>query len=137
MARRPAVVDVSSHDLNAYIKQGSCGGFSAKDFRTWEATLLAAMLCAQAPAVNSPSAQQRQVAGIIREVAASLGNTPAVCRKSYIDPRVLDSFSSGDTIAAVVKDSALPIDLRNGQLSEIESAVLSMLAPPGALMIAA
>jgi DNA topoisomerase I len=47
-------VDVSSHDLNAYIKQGSCGGFSAKDFGTWEATLLAAMLCAQAPASTRP-----------------------------------------------------------------------------------
>jgi DNA topoisomerase I len=123
-------VDVSSQDLNAYIKEQSCGGFTAKDFRTWEATLLAAVLCAQAPEASSASAQQRRVAGIVREVAESLGNTPAVCRKSYIDPRVLDNFYSGETIAATVKGLPQPVDLGDRQLLQIERAVISLLAPP-------
>jgi DNA topoisomerase IB len=95
------------------------------------------VLCEKAPATSSASAQQRHVAGIIREAAASLGNTPAVCRKSYIDPRVLDNFSSGDTTAAVVKGLALPIDLRGGQLCDIERAVISMLAETSYLVDAA
>jgi DNA topoisomerase IB len=130
-------VDVSSHDLNTYLKEHTSGGFTAKDFRTWEATLLAAVLCAEAPATNSVSGHQRSVAGVIREVATALGNTPAVCRKSYIDPRVLDGFSAGDTIAAVVKDLRSPIDLQGGQLDRIEKAVLAMLARPQDLAAAA
>jgi DNA topoisomerase I len=130
-------VDVSSHDVNTYIKEQSSGCFTAKDFRTWEATLLAAVLCAEEPATASPSARQRRVAAIVREVAASLGNTPAVCRKSYIDPRVLDNFYSGDTIAAVVKALVGPIDLAGSHLFEIERAVISMLDRPSDLMRAA
>jgi DNA topoisomerase I len=130
-------VDVSSHDVNGYIKEQSCGGFTAKDFRTWDATLLAAVLCAQTPPAGSPSAQQRRVASIVKEVATSLGNTPAVCRKSYIDPRVLDNFYAGDTIATIVGGLPQTLDLRGGHLLEIERAVISMLAESHELSIAA
>jgi DNA topoisomerase-1 len=122
-------VDVTSRDLNVYLKEHSGGDFTAKDFRTWDATLLAAVLCAQAPRGASRTIRRRTAVGIVGEVAESLGNTPAVCRKSYIDPRVLDRFDCGETIAPAIEQIDPPIELREAQtLSEIERAVLSLLA---------
>ena len=68
---------------------------TAKDFRTWHATVLAAIELAAAGPQRSPTARKRTVARVMREVAEQLGNTPAVARASYVDPRLVDLFDSG------------------------------------------
>src|SRR5947209_20469326 len=72
--------DLRSDDINAYLKEVTGGNFSAKDFRTWNATVLAAVALAVSSRAASPSARKRAVARAMREVAHYLGNTPAVCR---------------------------------------------------------
>jgi DNA topoisomerase IB len=95
--------DVRSDDINDYLREVTGHDCSAKDFRTWNATVLAALaVAAAAPAANaSKTARNRAITRASKEVAHYLGNTPAVCRASYIDPRVFDRFRSGWTIAGV------------------------------------
>lgn len=93
-------VDVRSDDVNQYVKDAAGEDFSAKDFRTWSATVLCAAFLAEVdPLPTSPTARRRAVSGVVRRVAEHLGNTPTVCRSSYIDPRVLDRFAHTQTIA--------------------------------------
>jgi DNA topoisomerase I len=98
--------DLRSEDINEYVREHTQGGFSAKDFRTWNATVLAAMALA-AGAAEHPTetkAQRKRVERIaVKEVARMLGNTPAVCRSSYIDPRVFDRFDGGQTIKGALQ----------------------------------
>ncbi|GAA2108914.1 DNA topoisomerase IB [Microlunatus panaciterrae] len=92
--------DVTSADINTYIKDVVGDEFSAKDFRTWHATVIAAVLLAHAnDAAASASARRRAVPSIMRQVADQLGNTPAVVRSSYVDHRVVDLYHQGVTIA--------------------------------------
>jgi DNA topoisomerase IB len=85
--------------LNAYIKEIAGDEFTAKDFRTWNATVLAAVaLSGRRDAARGKTSRKRAVSAAIKEVAEQLGNTPAVCRASYVDPRVIDRFADGDTI---------------------------------------
>jgi DNA topoisomerase-1 len=92
--------DVKSSDINDYVREISGGDFTAKDFRTWGATVLAAVgLAVSGYASGSPTARKRAIARSVKEVAHYLGNTPAVCRASYIDPRVFDRYRSGWTIS--------------------------------------
>jgi DNA topoisomerase I len=91
-------VEIHSDDVNANIKEHAGGDFSAKDFRTWNATVLAAVALA-GQADDGAAARQRRVSGAVKTVASYLGNTPAVCRASYVDPRVIDRFLAGVTIA--------------------------------------
>ena len=87
---------MKSSDINAYIKEATGGDFSAKDFRTWTGTVLAAVgLAVSGPVATSPTARKRAVTRTIKEVAHYLGNTPAVARASYIDPRVFDRYVRG------------------------------------------
>lgn len=98
--------DVTSGDITAWIKLVLGEEFSAKDFRTWNATVLAAVALAVSDpaAAESPTAVKRAVARAVQEVAHYLGNTPAVCRSSYIDPRVIERFEQGWTIAGVLEE---------------------------------
>ena len=125
--------DVRSADINAYVKDVTGGEFTAKDFRTWNATVLAAVALAVSALVTSATGRKRAVTRAVKEVAHYLGNTPAVCRASYIDPRVVDHYRSGVTIAEVVH--RLGKDAEFGQLStqgDIERAVLDLLDEPAA-----
>jgi DNA topoisomerase I len=79
---------IHPQEVNGYIRASLGNGFSAKDFRTWNATVLAAALLSK----EERSTGRKAVSAVVKEVAAHLGNTPAVCRSSYIDPRVLDRF---------------------------------------------
>jgi DNA topoisomerase IB len=90
--------DVRSTDINEYIKDAIGTEFSAKDFRTWSGTVLAAAALAGEEKPASDSAAKRTIARAVKTVAAALGNTPAVCRRSYIDPRVFDRYRDGETI---------------------------------------
>jgi DNA topoisomerase IB len=122
-------VDVRSDDINAYIKEVSRDGYSAKDFRTWNATVIAAVaLAVSGKAHASKTARKRAIARAVSEVAHYLGNTPAVCRASYIDPRVFDRFNDGITIAGALDQLGEGLDL--GQPSfqgAIEEAVLDLI----------
>ncbi|MEZ5122648.1 MAG: DNA topoisomerase IB [Solirubrobacterales bacterium] len=96
-------VDVRSSDINAYVKEATGADFSAKDFRTWGATVLAAVAVAvSGGAAQTKTARQRAVTRAVKEVAHHLGNTPAVARGSYIDPRVFDRYQDGLTIAGAL-----------------------------------
>jgi len=88
---------IDSGQVNDYLREAMGNDFTAKDFRTWGATLHAITLLAQTalPEVRSERALKRQIAEVVKEVAAELRNTPAVCRKSYINPAVFDSWRSG------------------------------------------
>jgi len=123
--------DVRSEDINAYLKEATGGDFSAKDFRTWNATLLAAVALGVAGEVAATrTGRKRAVTRAIKEVAGYLGNTPAVCRASYIDPRVFDAYQSGLTIApalTAVAERMTPGDLLIHQ-PELEAAVLDLLS---------
>ncbi|HEY3007576.1 MAG TPA: DNA topoisomerase IB [Micromonosporaceae bacterium] len=84
--------DVRSDDVNAYLREASRGEMTAKDFRTWHGTVLAATELAAEGPHGSASRQKRVIARTMREVAELLGNTPTVARASYVDPRVLDLY---------------------------------------------
>jgi DNA topoisomerase I len=122
-------VDVTSRDVNDYLKAVCGREASAKDFRTWNATVLAAVgVAVSAPASRSKTAGKRAITRATKEVAHYLGNTPAVCRKSYIDPRVFDRYLSGWTIAGAL--DRLGADAEFGGLSTqgvVEEAVLDLL----------
>ena len=90
--------DVRSDEVNAYLQEKAGEEFSAKDFRTWHGTVLAAVELAREDPPKSKGGGERAIRAAVKRVAERLGNTPAVCRSSYIDPRVLDRFRDGKTI---------------------------------------
>jgi len=119
-------IQLRTEDVNAYIKEECGQDYSAKDFRNWTATVLAACLLALAPAAASQTARKRGVNAVVKDVAEHLGNTPAVCRSSYIDPRVFDRFAGGSTIPVRLA-ARLPGELANGSRAAVESAVVDLL----------
>jgi DNA topoisomerase IB len=122
-------VDVKSTDINAYVKEITGGDFSAKDFRTWGGTVLAAVsLAASGPAATaSKAARNRAKTRAIKEVSRFLGNTPAVARSSYIDPRVFDRFDGGRTIGGVFEAFAEDTGAWPELQPKVEAAVLDLL----------
>jgi DNA topoisomerase-1 len=90
--------DLRSDDINDYIQAAIGVEFSAKDFRTWSGTVLAAAALAGEEKPASEAAGKRTINRAVKTVAVALGNTPAVCRRSYIDPRVFDRYRDGETI---------------------------------------
>jgi DNA topoisomerase I len=128
-------VDIRSEDINAYLKQTLGEQFSAKDFRTWNATVLAAVaLGLDAVEPRARSSRERVIREAVKGVAIYLGNTPAVCRASYIDPRVIDRYRAGVTIAPMLRSCAANggPNLTNMRIRRrIESAVLDLLADEG------
>ena len=126
-----AWVDVKSGDINGYLREVTAGDDTAKDFRTWSATVLAAIGLAVSIHAESATARKRAVTRVVKEVADKLGNTPAVCRSSYIDPRIIDLYDAGVTIAPDLE--ALGEEASYGSPAfqgAIEAAVLSLLREP-------
>jgi DNA topoisomerase-1 len=123
-------VDVRPQDINEYVKAASGGDFSAKDFRTWSATVLAAVALAVSgeAASGSKTARQRAKARAVKEAARYLGNTPAVTRASYIDPRVFDRFDGGLTIGGVLPELAEDVSAWPDLQRTVEEAVLDLIA---------
>ncbi|HEX3276931.1 MAG TPA: hypothetical protein VHR40_00285 [Thermoleophilaceae bacterium] len=122
-------VDVKSADINRYVKEAAGEEFSAKDFRTWSGTVLAAVALAVSGSVRGTKSSRKRVKSwAVKEVSRYLGNTPTVARTSYIDPRVFDRFDGGLTIGGVlpdlVEDTAAWPDLQG----TIEEAVLDLIA---------
>ena len=124
--------DISSADINAYLREVVDADVSAKDFRTWHATVLMAVgLAVSTGAPTTPSARKRAVSRAVTEVAEYLGNTPAVCRSSYIDPRVIDLYDDGVTVARSLErlgdGASFGQPATHGQ---VEAAVLRLLSSP-------
>jgi DNA topoisomerase IB len=121
--------DVRSEDVNAYLKEKAGREFSAKDFRTWHATVLAAFALASMdvpPA--SKTARKRAINDAVKGVAAFLGNTPAVCRRSYIDPRVFDRFRDGATIERALRRVRRTEDIYDPRVQRsLERAVIRLI----------
>lgn len=114
-------------DINDYLREVSGGDYTAKDFRTWHATVLAALaLAVLGERARTDSARRRVASHATREVSRYLGNTPTVCRDSYIDPRVFERFYDGRTIHLDV--DAIGEDIGEPELLSAESAVLELLA---------
>jgi len=125
--------ELDAADINLYLKEHAAGDFSAKDFRTWNATVLAAVaLAAQGLDPQTKTARQRTINAAVKQVAGFLGNTPAVCRSSYIDPRVFDRFLSGWTIHGALKDLGRPLEeldpLDGDARGRVEEATLDLIA---------
>jgi len=121
--------DVRSPDINAYLKEATGDDFSAKDFRTWNATVLAAVaLAVSGEVAATKTGRNRAITRAVKEVSHYLGNTPAVCRASYIDPRVFDAYRAGLIIRPALEHAAdgpsgeLPIHHR-----AVEEAVLDLI----------
>ena len=122
--------EVHSAEINAHLKELTGLDVSAKDFRTWNATVLAAVGLAVSPVSRkSASSRKRAVARVVTEVSQYLGNTPAVCRASYIDPRVFDRYDRGDTIADALDQLGGPDSGALAIQGPIEEAVLRLLRP--------
>jgi DNA topoisomerase I len=115
--------NVGSADVNAYLQELAGADFTAKDFRTWAGTVLAARALRELPPGTSQTASKKQVLAAVDSVAARLGNTRSVCRKSYIHPAVIDRFMDGSLAAALARTRRK----RRG-LDRDETAVLAFLA---------
>ena len=123
-----AIQSIESADVNAYIREHTAADFSAKDFRTWSGTLLAARELAAVGGADSDADGKRRITAAIARVAASLGNTPAVCRASYVHPAVPEAWRSQRLRLPRVQRVAP----RRG-LSALERAVLNLLRRANAL----
>ena len=124
-------VDVRSDGDQRYLKELAGDEFTAKDFRTWHApcSRRSPSRCGE-PTRRPKTARKRIASEAVKEVAELLGNTPAVCRRAYIDPRVFDRFDSGVTIEAALRDgiSTELDELRERDRERIEQAVVELLS---------
>jgi DNA topoisomerase IB len=118
--------DVRAADINEELKELAGLDCSAKDFRTWHATVLAAIELAAAPQRSARGAQ-RLINEAVRKVASQLGNTPAVCRSSYIDPRLFDRYRSGRTVAGALEHVGEIDEVGEPAHQAIERAVLELI----------
>ena len=120
--------DIKSADINDYLKSLTGETFTAKDFRTWNATVLAAVSLVPFVDAKSKTGRNRAISQAVKDVSRYLGNTPAVCRASYIDPRVFDRFRTGWTIWPAME--TLEGDSTFGELDTqqiVEDAVLDLI----------
>lgn len=119
--------DVTSSDVNDYLREITGEDFTAKDFRTWAGTVLAALALREFEAFDSETLAKKNLRAAIEGVAARLGNTPTICRKCYIHPEILGCYLEGGLLLQI-KD-AVEGELRNGldELRPEEAAVLGLL----------
>jgi DNA topoisomerase I len=117
---------IDSGDVNDYLREVSGQDFTAKDFRTWAGTVLAAKALAEVARFKSSTEAKRNIVKAIESVAKRLGNTKAVCRKCYIHPAILDAYMDGATIQTV-RANAARLTKSRGALSSEEIAVVGIL----------
>jgi DNA topoisomerase-1 len=119
--------NLSQRKLNDYVKTHLGDGYSAKDFRTWGGTLLAAIELAQHAPPETPTEAKRRIAAVMRHVAEKLGNTPAVARSSYVSPAVVEQYLDGRTIEDFRPRHLRVVGARDVGLDIEEQATLSLL----------
>ena len=118
---------VTSGDVNAYLREIAGAHITAKDFRTWTGTVLAALALTEFEKVDSDAAAKRNVRAAIEQVAARLGNTPTVCRKCYVHPEVLDSYLAHELVLAAHRQAKQELDADRATLRPDEAQVLTFL----------
>ncbi len=121
------VRDVKSRDLNAYVKEVVGQQFTAKDFRTWAGTLIAASTLAGLGVSVDAKAAQKNVLAAVDEVASRLGNTRDIARASYISPRVIDHYMEGSVVAYYGERLEEIVAAEQGGLTEAEKGLLDLL----------
>jgi DNA topoisomerase I len=118
---------IDSADVNAYLRAIAGEEFTAKDFRTWAGTVLAALALAEVAAFSSQRQARRNIVRAVESVARRLGNTPAICRKGYVHPAVIDAYLDGVTLDAFRRRTERAITEDVGGLTRDEAVVLGML----------
>lgn len=119
---------IKPRDINDYIKKATAGAFSAKDFRTWGATVLAAQELAEIGVAENKTQINKNVVRMIKTVAERLGNTPAVCRSSYIHPTIISCYEQGITIKEFVPRTKRQISKIQPEHLPEEIGLLNLLA---------
>jgi DNA topoisomerase-1 len=119
--------NVDSGDVNEYLRDIAGDEFTAKDFRTWAGTVLAAWALSEFEKIDSKAAARRNITAAIKRVAAQLGNTPAVCRSSYIHPEILNCYMDGSLIEHLRGEIKATLRKELNGLTSEETAVLVLL----------
>jgi DNA topoisomerase-1 len=120
------IQDIDSADVNAYLRAISGADFTAKDFRTWAGTVLAAMALQEFKTFDTKVQAKKNVVRAIERVAEKLGNTPTVCRKCYVHPAVLNSYLDGTMIESLRQEADREIEQSQGDLKPEEAAVMGL-----------
>ena len=118
---------IDSSDVNAYLRDVTGEDFTAKDFRTWAGTVLCTVALRTIEQAPSETQAKKNVAGVVKSVAARLGNTPTVCRKSYIHPNVIDAYMDGSMLDRLSQEIAEAAEDAPRELSPDEQTVLCLL----------
>ncbi len=118
---------VGSSDVNDYLREITGSDFTAKDFRTWIGTVLAATAFREFESVTSERQAKKNIGMVIESVARILGNTPAICRKCYVHPEIINSYLEGETLDAVSQRISSNLKDSLNRLRPAEAAVLSLL----------
>jgi DNA topoisomerase-1 len=119
--------EVTSADVNAYLKEITGRDITAKDFRTWAGTVMAALALQEFEAIDTQAAQKKNIRAAIESVAARLGNTPTICRKCYVHPEVLNAYIEGQLLLEIREEAGEALREELAQLKPEEAAVLAML----------
>jgi DNA topoisomerase-1 len=118
---------ISSSDVNDYLRQISGFDVSAKDFRTWAGTVMAVAALSECAAFASATEAKRNIKAAIHKVAARLGNTPAICRKCYVHPEILESYFAGSLIDGLTQARKSKIFPTFRDLRDDEAMVMTFL----------
>jgi DNA topoisomerase I len=121
------VRDLTSQDVNAYLREITGEDFTAKDFRTWAGTVLAAIALSAQEKFETKKQAKANVTNAISAVAKILGNTPAICRKCYVHPVVLETYLNGDSIEGLKQRTDEALEKRDVDLRSDEAAILRFL----------
>ena len=114
--------------MNAYLQEITAQPFTAKDFRTWAGTVLAAMALQEFETFDSAAAAKKNIVSAIEHVAERLGNTPSVCRKCYVHPAILESYVDGSMLDALRKRAESELTSKHlAELKPEEAAVVGLL----------
>jgi DNA topoisomerase-1 len=119
--------DVTSADVNAYLKEITGREITAKDFRTWAGTVLAALALAEFESFDTDAMAKKNVRAAIERVSSKLGNTPTICRKCYVHPEVLHSYLQGEMMLEVKQQVETELRDNLATLKPEEAAVLTLL----------
>jgi DNA topoisomerase-1 len=121
------VRDITSSDVNAYLKEICGEDITAKDFRTWHGTVMAALALREMLQFDSQAAAKKNIRAAIESVAARLGNTPTICRQCYIHPEVINTYMDGSLLLEVKAEIETELRQKLATLSPEETAVLALL----------
>jgi DNA topoisomerase-1 len=118
---------VTSEDVNDYLREITGEDFTAKDFRTWAGTVLAAIALNAQEAFKNKTQEKKNIKDAISAVAKILGNTPTICRKCYVHPAVLETYLNGEMIEGLRQKTEETLERKRGDLKSEEAAVMSFL----------